>query len=59
MAKLDLDADNVKEENLTVNEIRAMDSELTEKMEGWLDEVQGEVHGQNHKEFWLVIKVTA
>jgi len=41
--KLDLDADNVQEEELTVAEIRAMDSELTEKMEGWLDNAQGEV----------------
>jgi hypothetical protein len=59
MPRLDLDADNVKEESLTVTEIRAMDSVLTEKMEGWLDEVQGEVFGgTRHKEFYLVIKVT-
>ena len=45
MPRLDLDADNVKEETLTVAEIRAMDIVLTEKMK--------------HKEFYLVIKVTA
>jgi len=57
--KLDLDADNVQEEELTVAEIRAMDSELTEKMEGWLDNAQGEVFTEKHKHFYLVIKVTA
>ncbi len=59
MPKLDLDADNVTEETLTVDEIRAMDSELTEKVEGWLDEAQGQVFTEKHKEFYLVIKVTA
>jgi hypothetical protein len=59
MAHLNLDADNVKEEELTVAEIRAMDSALTEKMEGWLDEAQGEVFTEKHKHFYLVIKVTA
>lgn len=57
--RLDLDADNVKEEELTVAEIRSMSAELTEKVEGWLDEVQGEVFTEKHKEFYLVIKVTA
>lgn len=59
MARLDLDADNVKEETLTVTEIRAMDSDLTEKMESWLDIVQGEVYDEKHKEYYLVIKITA
>ena len=59
MPHLNLDADNVKEEELTVAEIRAMDSALTEKMEGWLDEAQGEVFTGKHKHFYLVIKVTA
>jgi hypothetical protein len=58
MPHLNLDADNVKEEELTVAEIRAMDSALTEKMEGWLDEAQGEVFTEKHKHFYLVIKVT-
>jgi hypothetical protein len=59
MPKLDLDADNVKEEELTVAEIRAMDNELDEKVQGWLDEAQGEVFTEKHKHFYLVIKVTA
>lgn len=59
MPRLDLDADNVKEETLTVAEIREMSSELDEKVEGWLDEVQAEVFTEKHKEFYLVIKITA
>jgi hypothetical protein len=59
MPKLDLDADNVKEEELSVTDIRAMDNELDEKVQGWLDEAQGEVFTNKHKEFYLVIKVTA
>ena len=58
MAKLDLDNANVKEESLTVDEIRAMDSELTEKMEGWLDEAQGDVFSGKHDTFYLVIEIT-
>jgi len=62
--KLDLDADNVKEEELTVAEIRAVAtdaeklSEFNDKLYEWLDEVQGEVFTQKHAKFYLVIKVT-
>lgn len=60
MTKLDLDADNVQEETLTVTEIRADDEvALVDKVSGWLDTVQGEVFTGKHKEFYLVIKVTA
>jgi hypothetical protein len=59
MPKLDLDAHNVKEEELTVAEIRADDEALVDKVYGWLDEAQGEVFTEKHKEFYLVIKVTA
>jgi len=59
MPKLDLDADNVKEEELTVTEIRADDEALVEKVYGWLDIAQGEVFTEKHKHFYLVIKVTA
>ncbi len=58
MPRLDLDADNVKEETLTVAEIRADDDSLAEKIYGWLDIVQGEVYTEKHKAFYLVIKVT-
>jgi len=58
MARLDLDADNVKEETLTVAQIRADDDALASKVYEWLDEVQGEVFTQKHAKFYLVIKVT-
>lgn len=56
--RLDLDADNVKEEEVTVAEIRSESDDWQEKLYGWLDVVQGEVYQQKHKEFYLVIKVT-
>jgi hypothetical protein len=60
MTKLDLDADNVQEETLTVTEIRADDEvALVDKVSGWLDNAQGQVFTEKHKEFYLVIKVTA
>jgi hypothetical protein len=65
MPKLDLDAFNVKEEELTVAEIRDVShdaeklSELNDKLYEWLDKAQGEVFTEKHKEFYLVIKVTA
>ena len=55
---LNLNMPNVKEVALTVDEIRAMDSELTEKMEGWLDEAQGDVFSGKHDTFYLVIEIT-
>jgi hypothetical protein len=65
MARLDLDDANVKEESLTVYEIRnsfndanAL-SELNDKLFEWLDEAQGGVFIDKHKEYYLVIKVTA
>jgi hypothetical protein len=56
--KLDLDNVNVKEEILTVDEIRADDEALQAKLYGWLDEAQGEVFTGNHDKFYLVIEVT-
>jgi hypothetical protein len=65
MARLDLDDANVKEESLTVDEIRKSFndanalSELNDKLFEWLDEAQGDVFTEKHKHFYLVIKVTA
>ena len=64
MAKLDLDNANVKEESLTVDEIRnSFDdanalSELNDKLGGWLDEAQGDVFSGKHDTFYLVIEIT-
>jgi hypothetical protein len=58
LVKFDINNPNVKEAEVTVAEIRAMDSDLTEKMEGWLDEAQGAVFGGTYDHYYLVIKVT-
>jgi hypothetical protein len=63
---LNLNMPNVKEQSLTVDEIRAaMDNEdmqvliaLHEKIEQWLDEAQGDVYSNKHDKVYLVIEVT-
>lgn len=55
---LNLNNPNVKEEDLTVDEIRDDTDELRDKIYGWLDEVQGDVSAGKHETAYLVIKVT-
>jgi hypothetical protein len=64
MSTLSLNAANVFEQSLTVDEIRkAMDDDgaaenLHEKIEQWLDEAQGLVFTNEHKRSYLVIEIT-
>jgi hypothetical protein len=64
MSTLSLNAANVFEQSLTVDEIRkAMDGDgaaedLHEKIEQWLDEAQGPVFSDEHKRTYLVIEIT-
>jgi hypothetical protein len=64
MATLSLNAPNVFEQSLTVDEIRkALDGEgaaenLYEKIDQWLDEAQGPVFSDEHKRTYLVIEIT-
>jgi hypothetical protein len=55
---LNLNMPNVIEQSLTVDEIRANDDELTEKVYEWLDEAQGDVYSNKHDKVYLVIEVT-
>jgi hypothetical protein len=55
---LNLNMPNVKEQSLTVDEIRANDDELIEKVYEWLDEAQGDVYSNKHDKVYLVIEVT-
>jgi hypothetical protein len=55
---LNLNMPNVKEQSLTVDEIRADDDALAEKVYEWLDEAQGDVYSNKHDKVYLVIEVT-
>ena len=59
--KLDLNVPNVKEQELSVEEIRSAvkdDTALNEKIYGWLDEAQGDVFSGKHNKVYLVIEIT-
>lgn len=58
MATLNLDDPQVMEKSLTVDEIRADDDALHEKVGQWLDEAQGDVFSGERKMVHLVIEVT-
>jgi hypothetical protein len=58
MATLDLDTPEVMEKSLTVEEIRADDEALHEKLGQWLDEAQGDVFSGERKVVHLVIEIT-
>jgi hypothetical protein len=61
---LNLNAPNIFEQSLTVDEIRNASndadklSELNDKLYEWLDEAQGPVFTNEHKVTYLVIEVT-
>jgi hypothetical protein len=56
--KLNLNAPNVTEQELSVTEIRESDNEeLWDKVYGWLDEAQGQVFSGERTTVYLVIKV--
>jgi hypothetical protein len=58
MTTLNLNNDNVFEESLTVDEIRADTEELHDKVYGWLDNAQAPVFGDEQKTVYLVIEIT-
>lgn len=58
---LNLNDPNVKEEELTVEEIRADgedDDALRDKVYEWLDAAQGDVFSGKHQKVYLVIEIT-
>ena len=58
MPKLDLDEVNVKEIELTVEEVNyLLDGNTLEALEIDLDQAQGDVKSEVYKEYYVVLKV--
>jgi hypothetical protein len=55
---LNLNASDVYEKELTVDEIRADTDDLLLKVTQWLDEAQGDVFTGKHSKVYLVIEVS-
>jgi hypothetical protein len=58
--RLDTDALYVREYTLTAEQIRdylSGGNEITERLEGWLDEAQGDIAAVKFEKIYLVIEV--